>query len=92
MDCPNAMEFPCRDKWYCSLPTKTKTMNTRKELTDRLSALILDEDLDDGKLREASEGLLPNLLDFLNGCTNCIEPKEAVLNDVSAEMERQLLK
>lgn len=67
-------------------------MNTRKELTDRLNALILDEDLDDEKLREASEGLLPNILDFLNGCTNCITPKEAALNDVSSEMERQLEK
>lgn len=24
MDCPNAMIFPCRDKWYCTLPIKTE--------------------------------------------------------------------
>ena len=36
-----------------------------KELTKELYSLIGDEDLDEEKLKEASEGLLPNLLDAL---------------------------
>ncbi len=67
-------------------------MKSLSNLRDRLNDLILDEDLDDEKLREASEGLLPNIADFLNGCTNCIEPMEVAINDVRAEIERQILK
>jgi hypothetical protein len=36
-----------------------------RELGRRLDDLLLDEDLDDEKLREASEGLLPNLADAI---------------------------
>ena len=36
------------------------------QLTDELFALVGDEDLDDEKLREASEGLLPSLCDALH--------------------------
>lgn len=43
-------------------------MNSGIKLIDQLNALLMDEDLTDEKLREASEGLLPNLVDYLNGC------------------------
>lgn len=41
-------------------------MEKLKGLTDQLNNLLADEDLDDDKLRDASEGLLPNLADELN--------------------------
>lgn len=40
------------------------------KLLEMLNNLIQDEDLTNEKLREASEGLLPNLADYLNGCAN----------------------
>lgn len=41
-------------------------METIKLLSDKLNALLLDEGLTDDQLREASEGLLPNIADYLN--------------------------
>ena len=38
---------------------------TLTELADALGDLILDEDLDDEKLRDAAQGLLPCLYDTL---------------------------
>lgn len=38
---------------------------TLRELADALGDLVCDEDLDDEKLRDASEGLLPCLYDKL---------------------------
>ena len=38
---------------------------TLTELADALGDLVLDEDLDDEKLRDAAEGLLPCLYDKL---------------------------
>lgn len=37
-----------------------------KKLVNQLNELLSDEDLTDEKLREASEGLLPNIADILN--------------------------
>lgn len=37
-----------------------------KKLVNQLNQLLSDEDLTDEKLREASEGLLPNIADMLN--------------------------
>lgn len=37
-----------------------------KKLVNQLNQLLSDEDLTDEKLREASEGLLPNIADILN--------------------------
>lgn len=51
---------------------KSISKNTRTqiniELVDMLNTLLEDEDLTDEKLRDASEGLLPNLADNLNAC------------------------
>lgn len=44
----------------------------RELLADQLNALLWDEDLTDEKLREASEGLLPRIADYLNGVTEWI--------------------
>ena len=41
-------------------------MKLRKYYLKELQLLLSDEDLTDEKLREASEGLLPNILDFLS--------------------------
>jgi len=41
-------------------------MTKRKHYLKELQLLLSDEDLTDEKLREASEGLLPNILQFLN--------------------------
>lgn len=43
-------------------------MNTIK-LIGELDRLLQDEDLTDEKMRNAFEGLLPNLSDCLNGCS-----------------------
>lgn len=41
-------------------------MKLRKHYSKELELLLADEDLTDEKLRKASEGLLPNILQFLN--------------------------
>ena len=46
------------------MPNRWDAM-TLTELADALGNLVCDEDLDDEKLRDASEGLLPCLYDKL---------------------------
>lgn len=41
-------------------------MTLLEELRNELNSLLQDEDLTDEKLREASEGLLPIIADYLN--------------------------
>lgn len=69
-------------------------MNTLTELAKEPNKLLSDEDLTDEKLREASEGLLPNISDYLNNKIRNIwesgkewDNKKHALSDVKMAIE-----
>lgn len=65
--------------------------NITKQLAERLNNLLSDEDLTDDKLREASEGLLPNIADFLNGALRKTDsPNKNYKQNISAATPKEI--
>lgn len=62
----------------------TKTI----QLIKNLNLLVQDEDLTDEKLRDASEGLLPNLADYLNGCEHIADGVSLILKERLEQIEK----